>query len=47
MTAVDPDAKQGLYPHAQREEVTAPLFTLRYTTDPHAAVALAAYAKSC
>lgn len=33
--------------HEYRERVTDPFFALRYTTDPHAAVALRAYADSC
>lgn len=35
------------YGREYRERVTDPFFALRYTTDPHAAVALRAYADSC
>lgn len=50
----DPDKQRGLYGKylvfragGDMKPVTDPCFVLRYTTDPHAAVALAAYAKSC
>lgn len=55
---VDPDRQRGLYRKyelyrvdetdpTQRSLVFDPFFVLRYTRDPHARVALAAYAKSC
>lgn len=55
----DDDRQRGLYRKYElyrvREDgngysrvlVTDPFFVLRYTTDPHAAAALAAYADSC
>lgn len=54
MTTTDPDTERGLYSKYQVYRNTVPplkldepCFVLRYGTDPHAAVALAAYAKSC
>lgn len=54
MTIIDPDIERGLYGKylvfkagGDMVPVTEPSFVLRYTIDPHAAVALAAYAKSC
>lgn len=55
MSAPDPDRWRGLYPkyrlyriHGDKlTQVHDPFFALRYTTDPHARVALAAYADSC
>ena len=41
---VKEDDSGNVYEHYQVED---PFFVLKYTTDPHAAVALAAYAKSC
>ncbi|OHV03700.1 hypothetical protein [Mycobacterium talmoniae] len=50
MTAVD-DRQRGLYGKYCVERADGkdkgPYFVLAYTSDPHAAVALAAYAKSC
>lgn len=50
----DPDTERGLYGKylvfkagGGMEPVTDPCFVLRYTTDPHARAALAAYADSC
>lgn len=50
----NPDTERGLYRKyllfkagGDMTPVLNPFFALRYTTDPHAAVALAAYAKSC
>jgi len=56
--SVDPDRQRGLYRKyelyrvdetdpTQRSLVFDPFFVLRYTRDPHARVALAAYATSC
>lgn len=51
-----PDQKRGLYakfavyklsPTGRPIELTEPSFVLRYTTDPHARAAIAAYADSC
>lgn len=51
----DPDRDRGLYRKYQVQKVTrdgelvdpGPVFVLAYTRDPHARVALAAYADSC
>lgn len=51
MTTTDPDTKRGLYGKYRVEKSngkpTGPVFVLAYATDPHARVALAAYADSC
>lgn len=51
METTDPDRERGLYGKYRVEKVngkpTGPVFVLAYATDPHARVALAAYAESC
>lgn len=56
MTITDPDQQRGLYgkylvykPDPETGELRDPgsVFVLNYATDPHARVALRAYAQSC